>query len=755
MKRERVPIKRFAGKLTSMILGLTLCVTSFTGCGKKAGSTEAFGEATEIDKNCIYKQEELTGILGDGDSVVALGNKGGKVMVITQTGEGTFKYSSFNPDGSDVQSHDIGGKKEDYIAMCDFDAEGNAYMVFKDNKSDDVYDTFLLKIDPSGAEVSRTDITGEYSEDPFFLGSMTWTDKYGLVCGSSKGIMSFDEQSGFTELVGSGDLGNIGDIRAVTALADNKLFVNAVDSSSYSQTNVLVDLEKKKVEKKLEGFQNDSYYTFFADENGQLYATDYYAVYKYDLASAKLEKLLNYRDSAIDAENISTQAGLVAINENEFIADITSSSDSADTITKMVKVNPEDVVDKTIITLSVMYLDPDIESQINAFNRTSDKYTIKTIDYSEQYGDGSDYDQVQKQFNLDITSGKIADIICFSGNEASIKKYADKGILLDLSPAFEKGGPLGDIELLPNIAEMNKYDGKTYTFMPTFNFSTFVVKSEYAQGKQSLTYKDCDDLITSKSVEYKNAFGSYNDRDSVCATMWLYYGDYFLDLKNKKCNFNSPEFIEFLNFVNKIPARDTPVDVVNGYEIDQEYIEEKSLFYPESFRDIWEYAKLKQVVFNSDIELIGSPNNTGKNLAAINGATFAVNSKTEHLDAIYDLIKDMLTSDKKAWNGFSTVKANFEKQIQEGTKEPSEDNQNATVMDPVTAESIKLKPLSQEDVQKFYDYATSINTPVAYDSQIANIILEESSAFFSGQKTAEEASEIIQKRVSVYINENS
>ena len=302
---------------------------------------------------------------------------------------------------------------------------------------------------------------------------------------------------------------------------------------------------------------------------------------------------------------------------------------------------------------------------------------------------------------------------------------------------------------------MNKYDGKTYTFMPTFNFSTFVVKSEYAQGKQSLTYKDCDDLITSSGVEYKNAFGSYNDRNSVCATMWLYYGDYFLDLKNKKCNFNSPEFIDFLNFVNKIPATDTPVDVVNGYEIDLEYIEGKSIFYPGSFRDIWEYAKLKQVVFNGDIEFIGSPNNTGKNLAAINGATFAVNSKTEHLDAIYALIKDMLTSDKKAWNGFSTVKANFEKQIQEGTKEPSDDNTNATIMDPVTAESIKLKPLSQEDVQKFYDYATSINTAVTYDTQISDIILEEASAFFNGQKTAEEASEIIQKRVSVYINENS
>ena len=39
--------------------------------------------------------------------------------------------------------------------------------------------------------------------------------------------------------------------------------------------------------------------------------------------------------------------------------------------------------------------------------------------------------------------------------------------------------------------------------------------------------------------------------------------------------------------------------------------------------------------------------------------------------------------------------------------------------------------------------------------EITNIIAEEASAFYCGQKTAEEMADIIQNRVTVYINENS
>lgn len=66
-----------------------------------------------------------------------------------------------------------------------------------------------------------------------------------------------------------------------------------------------------------------------------------------------------------------------------------------------------------------------------------------------------------------------------------------------------------------------------------------------------------------------------------------------------------------------------------------------------------------------------------------------------------------------------------------------------------------MKPLSQEEIRDFYDYVVSIRSFEGADSKVSDIISEEVSAYFSGQKTAEQVAEIIQNRVNVYINENS
>ena len=743
-----------AGKITSIVLAITLCATSFTGCGKKKSVTEAIEEAKKIDKNCIYKQEDLDGIIADGDAIDIIGRVGDRTKLIVHAGDGTFKYTSFKSDGSDVQSYDFGGKKEDFIntGVGAFDKEGNAFMVFNEYVSEENSTPFLIKIDPTGKELFRYNLSEAMSGGEVFFRCMTWTDKYGLLCGTNEGIQTFDEKNGFKTIIDEKIFHGMGGVDSIIELPDNKLFVNYIIDKSYDHSYVIVNADDKKIEKKLGGFDKNGYYIdYFADDNGNLYAENDYGIHKYNFDADKLEKIFDYRDSSICSDELNIFVGNSAISEKEIISSITSDDGAKDYLVKFTKVNPEDVADKTVITMSAMWMDQEIVSQIMKFNRKSDKYVIKIIDYSELCGD--DYEEVQKQFNLDLTSGKAADIMCFT-NPYSIRKYVDKGILLDLTSAFEQGGPLGDIEILPNIAEMMKYDGKTYTFMPSFEVETDVVRAEDANGKTSLTYKDCDELIKSKGLDYKTAFGPFVRKEIIASYLWTYYGDEFLDLKNKKCNFNNPEFAELLNFANKFPDDEEEDYIIEDIgEVEKDYAEGRGIFYSAYFRDIWEYAKLKQLIFRGDIEMVGLPNNLGKNMAMIDAPTLAVNCKTEHQDVIYDLIRAMLTGDKT--DGFSTVKPKFEEQIQEAAKDTLENNPNAEVWDPLKDETTRLTPLSQEDVKKFYDYAVSIDTLFSYDDEIASIITEESSAFFAGKKTAEEVSEIIQNRVTNYVNENS
>ena len=799
--------EKFIKQVIGSSLAFILCLTSLTGCGKK-NTAVSLEEAKKIDKNCIFKQEEYEGIVEKKETVVILERVGDKIKAVTQTEKGKLRCVSFNPDGSDVQSYDIGPGKNCYVSCGAFDNAGNAYLQLSEvtgslpstldasdtaskddstseaseaasaedstseasaSEADDNSDVdglveakeYLVKLDPSGKELFRQDFSQTDSKEGGEGGSpiyeMTWTEKCGLVCLTSSGLQTFDENSGLKMLIEQKTLGDSIYINSLVKVTDNKVLVTYYDEVNWEAGDqyVIIDLENNKPGKPLEGFNKNTQYNFFPGDETNLYVSADNGMFKYDMKSSKLVKILDFRDSSIGSGGSMTWIDAAAVSETEFVTSIPDDRTGSSTLVRLTKVKPEDVVDKTVLTLMTKCLDSNIGDAIMKFNRSNDKYSIKIIDYNEMYPD--DWEMGEQQFNLDLTSGKAADIIDVSGNEASLRKYVDKGILLDLTSAFDNGGPLSDIELLPNIAEMMKVNGKMYTFMPSFNVQTCAVKAKYANGKNSLTFKEWDDLISSKGVSYSNAFGYYNNKNYLIDSIWLYYGDKFVDWKNKKCNFKDPEFIELLNFINRFPDEEEENRDDSGNFIDPDafYVEDKALFYSSFMYNVNQYTRLKQLTFKDDIELIGFPNNSGENLAALNGTTFAVNSKTEHKDIIYDFIKSVLVEELDSWGGFSTIKSNFEAQLQDAGKEKSDDDDEAYEWDPVNEKRVKLKPLSQEEIQTLKDYILGIKTYACADVEVSKIVTEETQAFFAGQKSAEEVADIIQNRVNVYINENS
>ena len=826
--------RRFVGRVVSGLLVSVLLATSLTGCGKKKDKGVSLEEAKKIDKNCIFKQEDLEGILEPGEEVGVLSSAGGKIKLFAQTEKGKTRLITFNPDGSDVQSVDVGSGKNFYVYNCVFDNDGNAYLncfegdrealYGRGGESDDSEETtaeeasssdnsvadasvaessasessvaesssaetsaeeaepseekkqegdvsgeaksYFVKLDSSGKEIAKVDLAqfapkdAQGMEEGFNLYGMVWTEKYGILCPSENGIQTFDEKNGPQMLIEKKKIcGDDGWINNLSKLSEKELLITyyAGDGEG-GEVNAILDLDKKEVGKKLEGFGKYGNYQFFTGSDGSLYASDDSGIYKYDMNGGKLNKLADFRDS-----NIGTGGYMwletVALSDTEFIVNIPGpdmGTSITSTLARLTKVNPEDVVDKTVITLMAQYLNGDIGNAIMKFNRSNDKYMIKMINYDTLYQD--DWETARKQFNLDITSGKAADIICVSNNEASLRKYVDKGILLDLTPAFEKGGPLGDIEYLPNVAEMMKIDGKLYTFMPSFYVETCSTKTKFLNGKTTLSFKDWDDIITSNGANYDLAFGTYVSRENLGSYLWTYYGDKFVDWKNKKCNFNNPEFIEYLNFVNKFPDEEHQFEgEENGEWVPEEKFvqEDKTLFYRTYISSFDDYARTAQLTFKEDFEFVGFPNEGGENLAVISPSTFAVNSKTEHKEVIYDVIKSIMTADKEAFYGFSPVKSKFDEQFAKAIQEKSEDDIDAYGWDPVTDKEVKVKPLSQEQAQKLKDYILGIKATDCYDEEVSKIVEEETATFYSGQKTAEQVAEIIQNRVTTYLNENS
>ncbi|MBQ3516316.1 MAG: hypothetical protein IJA29_03745, partial [Lachnospiraceae bacterium] len=69
-------------------------------------------------------------------------------------------------------------------------------------------------------------------------------------------------------------------------------------------------------------------------------------------------------------------------------------------------------------------------------------------------------------------------------------------------------------------------------------------------------------------------------------------------------------------------------------------------------------------------------------------------------------------------------------------------------------QEIIIQPLTAERAQEVKEYVLSVDKMYYYDASIIDIIVEEAAPFFEGQKTAEQAADIIQSRVQIYVNEN-
>ena len=732
----------------------TLLISNITGCGKKKESgkkEEILAESGKVDKDCIFKEEDFDGVFDKDVDVPFMELVGDKFKCVSHNySENKYKSLLAGKDGSVEGTFDIPIEDEAVSAHFAADDAGNLYVQYDAYANEDaVYEedakpigSWLIKYDATGKELNRINLFEQFADvENYKVEDITWTKKYGLVLSTARGIETYSEDGSFNVSVDAGPIDKLELYEVdLSSGKDDQIYISGFGQSGTELYKV--DLENKKLGEKSKCLGDLDWAEFFKGEGYDLYVKDQNNIYGYDSASDSVTKLLNISDS-----DIGVGYGIrscVALSATEMYA-VTDGYNESYVLAKLTKVNPEDVKDKTVITMGTMSGSGAVAGTVARFNRKNEKYRIKVIDFFDTYNSSGEYEDMLNEINLDILSGKGPDIICFDNSELDLDSYINKGVLLDLTSVFEQGGALGDTELLPNVFEMMKTNGKIYTVFPSFDLNTYMLRSNFTEGKTTLTYEDCDEIIKNAGTDYKDAFYGSTKMGMLYDGV-VYGGKKYIDKENKKCDFKNSEFIDLLNFANKFPENFE--DGMNGYDPFEPYAEGKSIFLDNFVSDFWWYANVTQGVLNGDVVCIGFPNNSGENLATISpNMQMGINSKSKNVDGAIEFIKGAfdVTYDK-SYDYFPSVKAAFEEQMKYATEEDDK---------LVFYNDTKGRPLTEEEVQKLYEYVLSINTLRDYDWNIGDILEEESAAFFSGQKSAEEVADIIQSRVTTYINENS
>ncbi len=617
---------------------------------------------------------------------------------------------------------------------------------------------YLVKFDASGNELLKVDLQKDKKEEEedFYTYSMIYDDQAGLLMSTQKGIQSFDENTQtFKPLLDTTDASSEfygAPINMIEGF-NNKIFVyfwgdNGIELRSF-------DPSTGKMSEKTDAFSGYGDCQFFGGNGYDLYVSMSDGFYGYDQAKDEKTKILDYVDSDIGLSYATSS--VVAISDNEFVANIPDEEYNY-RLTRLVKVPADQVKDRTVITLAGNYIDYNIRRKVYKFNDENPDYKIKMVDYSS-LSTGDDYNAGATQFNLDIVSGNVPDMMYFT-NEEPVDSYINKGLFLDLSTNLKNDPDLKDVQFVENVIDAFKTGDKMYQLIPSFYITSMATKTSYLQGRDYLSLKECKEMIEGKGVKYSDAFG-LTTRDEMLYQGLIAGGARFIDWEKKSCDFNGDEFIEFLEFAKQFPEN-LPDNAWDDYS-EAAYREGKSLFsiaYINGFRN---YRRYVDGTFGDDVRLIGFPNELGANCSVIvPNSRLCISSKSKYADVCWQLLRQFYLEEYQDTleYEFPVRKSSFDKLAEKSMERPSwvDDHGVKHYEDDsywIGDQEVKVQPLSQQDVDYMKSFIGSLSTTFNANNNVYNIITEEVAPFFAGQKSAKEVADIIQSRVSIYVNENS
>lgn len=637
------------------------------------------------------------------------------------------------------------------------DNDGNIYMILSEYGKDttnpdfpkDVYTLFVL--DSQGNEKWSVQLGEDVKQDEYYYVNQFMLDKDGnIIVLSSKGVevygqdaakieIPIDETEGASNLVMLND-----ETCGIICYGEESLFLKTVD------------FETKKFSEQ-QTFPFNAYsYSIFSGRGYDLFLTDSNGLYGFNLGDAAVTKIMDYVDSDIMVSNIFS---IRPIDDTSFIGTYYSEETGVTSCAKFTKVDPSTIKDKEILTLGCMYLDSDVRKQVVDFNKNNSECRIKVMDYSS-YNTESDYTVAATKLNTDIVTGNMPDILLLS-NDMPISSYNAKGLFADLNPFFESDPELKKEDYLPNVMDALSENDKLYQIVPGFYIFTVFGKSADVGTGSGWTFDELKQLVAEKGPEVQ-AFSDITRQDFMNYSMW-FCNEQYINWQTGECNFTSQDFIDNLEFASQYPAEISYENYDDEYWNDYQtsFRDGRTLLMISSLSTFSDYSTAEQGTFGEAITPIGFPA-SDKNGNAMNfNLNFAISSKSKNQQEAWNFIRYFLTDEYQDKMEYCLpVKiSRLEELAKAAQSKPFYTDENGEKVEYdntyyLNGEEVIIPPMTQEQTDKVMNFIKSVNHVMDYNTSINDIINEESEAFFTGQKTAQEVADIIQSRVQIYVNEN-
>ena len=478
--------------------------------------------------------------------------------------------------------------------------------------------------------------------------------------------------------------------------------------------------------------------------------SDSSTLWEYHLSEKKMNKILEWGNDTLNL--IEYEISALSMAEDECLYVLTHRPNGQESLVRIAFLEESNIPEKQVVLLA-MYKNETwrdityLETMAEEFNKYNGEYQIEIKPYSG----------LEELYN-DLLKGNAADIFEMS----SIDKYIleDKGVLENLSPYFERSVVVKESDLLPAVRSAGYVEGKYVFMFPRFNVTGYLV----AQGTTHEGGWTPEEYVSLGEIYTDSRMGYAAEPESILRNILLTDSESFINWQDMECYFDDDRFISLLERIVRIGETENSITPLEYRKNAYQWLHDKELL-TDTFRisSASEYIDYRYA-YGDFAEFAGHPNQSGKLYYRMEPCEIlGMNSASKVKDGVWAFMEYLLSRENQNQipSSIPIHKESFETWLSpEEIVSRTERNKksqpgNYIYMNLFSFEkSEKLPEMTDTDKEFLRNMVANLYwNDTVNGKDISNIIFEEAGAFFSGDKTAKEAAEIIQNRVALLLNE--
>lgn len=410
-----------------------------------------------------------------------------------------------------------------------------------------------------------------------------------------------------------------------------------------------------------------------------------------------------------------------------------------------VRLQPTADVEETVISVQAIWgIDQKLERTAAEYSRKHPGVRIELI-RPEQ---GAKGEITMNKLMAQLSVGQGPDILILHRDEMLLLQ--DKGALADLSELLPQ--ELLD-QIFPAVLGYGMADGRLWGIAYSARINTLAVSEELWQ-EETWTFRDVMRLVEEREAAGEPA--AWLSGQDVSPDNLLYYlaikdvaagGSSLVDMEQKQCYFDTKEFVRLLEFCRKQGKISDSYEHIPPEEHAAQIHAGDALAYP-IYGSLAEFS-YAMAALGDGYKCVGYPTDSGSGSYISCPECLAVTAVTEKYEVVCDFLQYLMS--ERAQRSVASVRRDILSTYV--VEDPGSSEGPYFLVKKRTINPLGGKPDGSSFLPEYMEIMENGISDEGASSQIRSIVSEEAGAYFAGDKSAEEAAEIIQRRVWLYLNE--